>query len=291
MLFGFSGLFAKLIGLPAPFIVLGRSVFAVAILAIIIYATKNSGLLRLKTKRDYCALTLLGGVLALHWSTFFYAIQASSVAIGLLSTSTFPVFAAFLEPLIMRKRIKAKNVILAAITLYAISLMVPHIQFNSHDTTGMLLGLISGFSFALLIVLNKHYAARYSSLTVVFYQTAGSVIATLPVLFFTPAALFQPKNIVLLAVLGVVFTAASHTLFVKGMAHVNAQIATVLASLEPVYGILIAIPLLGEMPTLRTIVGGVIILTVAYIASSGITIAGIKRLLRPADEPATLPNS
>ena len=38
-------------------------------------------------------LIVLGIILAVHWTTFFYSIQLSTVAIGLLTFSTFPIFA------------------------------------------------------------------------------------------------------------------------------------------------------------------------------------------------------
>jgi drug/metabolite transporter (DMT)-like permease len=52
----------------------------------------------------------------------------------------------------------------------------------------------------------------------------------------------------------------AHTLFIRGMRGVNAQTASLVASLEPVYGILFALILLGEVPTVRTVLGGAIIL-------------------------------
>jgi hypothetical protein len=46
-------------------------------------------------------LGLLGLILAVHWITFFHAIQVSSVAVGLLAFSTFPVFITFHRTLVV----------------------------------------------------------------------------------------------------------------------------------------------------------------------------------------------
>jgi drug/metabolite transporter (DMT)-like permease len=70
-----------------------------------------------------------------------------------------------------------------------------------------------------------------------------------------------------LALLGIVFTGVAHSLFIRGLAHVKAQTASVIASLEPVYGILAAALLLAEMPTLRELAGGVVILGTALYAT------------------------
>lgn len=69
----------------------------------------------------------------------------------------------------------------------------------------------------------------------------------------------------LLVLLGVVFTGVAHSLFIGGMKHVRAQTAGIIASLETVYGIISAALLLGEIPSLRELAGGAIILgTAAY---------------------------
>ena len=44
------------------------------------------------------------------------------------------------------------------------------------------------------------------------------------------------------------------------MRGVSAQTASLIASLEPVYGILLALAFLGEVPAGRTVLGGLIIL-------------------------------
>jgi len=63
-----------------------------------------------------------------------------------------------------------------------------------------------------------------------------------------------------LVILGVFCTALAHVLFIRSLVQVKAQLASIIASLEPVYGIIFAFVLLGEVPALRTILGGVIIL-------------------------------
>jgi drug/metabolite transporter (DMT)-like permease len=80
-----------------------------------------------------------------------------------------------------------------------------------------------------------------------------------PFLIFQDFTL-QPSDYVLLVILGVFCTALAHVLFIRSLVQVKAQLASIIASLEPVYGIIFAFVLLGEVPALRTILGGVIIL-------------------------------
>ncbi|MGO1368980.1 MAG: EamA family transporter, partial [Senegalia sp. (in: firmicutes)] len=61
----------------------------------------------------------------------------------------------------------------------------------------------------------------------------------------------------------IVFTGISHTLFISGLKNIKAQTASIIASLEPVYGIIATVILLNEIPTLREVMGGIVILTMA----------------------------
>jgi drug/metabolite transporter (DMT)-like permease len=71
----------------------------------------------------------------------------------------------------------------------------------------------------------------------------------------------------LLIVLGVACTALAHTLFIASMHRVSAHRASVVAALEPVYGIALAAWLLHEIPNGRTIVGGGLVVAAALLAS------------------------
>src|SRR5947207_2093590 len=85
-LFGLSGLFGKLISLPSCTIVFGRTMVAALFLGIAI-VPRSSPSVQL---RSYPRFALAGALLAVHWVTFFHSIQVSSVAVGLLTFSTFP---------------------------------------------------------------------------------------------------------------------------------------------------------------------------------------------------------
>jgi len=76
------------------------------------------------------------------------------------------------------------------------------------------------------------------------------------------------KDLVLLALLGVFCTALSHGLFIKGLRYVRTQLASVTAGLEPVYGVLFAFLFLGEVPSLRIALGGIIILGTTVFAGT-----------------------
>ena len=259
LFFGLAGVLGKLSVLPAPLIVLGRVVFAGVVLLIACLLRHIS--LRPKRRRDAILLVGQGALLALHWTAFFQSINVSNVAIGLLSFSSFPLFTAVLEPLLPKQRPSRIQIVAALLILPGIYLLVPSFTLQNRTTLGVAWGLLAGATFALLSVANRWLSRSYPSLTISLYQDGVAALVLLPALFLTPAAaLWTPHELFILLLLGVVCTALAHTLFIASMRNITAQSASLLASLEPVWGILFGIVLLKDIPTPITLLGGTVIL-------------------------------
>jgi drug/metabolite transporter (DMT)-like permease len=72
--------------------------------------------------------------------------------------------------------------------------------------------------------------------------------------------MLEPGTLAILLVLGVGCTAVAHTLFIAGLRQMTAQLASLLVGMEPVWGIALGVAILGEVPTVRSLMGGAIIL-------------------------------
>ncbi|MEW5902265.1 MAG: DMT family transporter, partial [Acidobacteriota bacterium] len=247
VLFGLAGLFGKWIALSPFRIVLGRVFFAGAALGLVLLATRQS--LRVIWRERAALLLVLGAILAGHWAAFFQSIQVSTVAVGLLSYSCFPVFTVLLETLFFGERLDRFNLIMAGVCLAGVFLMVPRFELADRVFQGVLWGLSAGLSFAVLTLFNRRLAPKYSSLAIAFFEDSFAALLLLPVLFFRGAAV-SAQIWGLLVLLGIVCTALGHTLFIQGMRRVRAQTASIISSLEPVYGTAFAFFLLSETPAL-----------------------------------------
>ncbi len=257
LLFGLAGLFGKWIALSPFIIVLGRVFFASLTLALILWLSKQS--MRIPQGKNAGYLLFLGFILSIHWVAFFQSIQVSTVAIGLLSFSSYPVFTTFLEPFFFRERIIKINIIFSLFCLMGVFLIIPRFNLNDSTFVGVLWGLLAGLTFAVLTILNRKLTLQFSSMLIAFYQDFFATLFLLP-FFFSLKPSLDTRNLLLLIVLGVFCTAGSHTLFIKGMKRLKAQTASLIHFLEPVYGIIFAFLFLREIPSLRTIFGGTIIL-------------------------------
>jgi drug/metabolite transporter (DMT)-like permease len=71
-------------------------------------------------------------------------------------------------------------------------------------------------------------------------------------------------------VLGVACTGLAHLLFVASLRVLHARTAGLVVALEPVYAILFAWVLFAQIPSLRTILGGIIMIAAIFSASLAI---------------------
>jgi drug/metabolite transporter (DMT)-like permease len=266
LLFGFAGLFGKFLTLSPLFLVFARVVLAA--LALFLAGGLREGPREGLTRRGLLGFAVLGVLLAVHWTTFFQSVQTASVAIALISYSTFPVFVVFLEPLLFAAALRMRHVLLAAAAMAGIALLAPSPRLDDRATQGVLWGVASGGTFAVLSLLNRKQVRRHSSRTIALYQDLFAAVVLLPFVAGNWPAL-SVRDVLLLLVLGVVCTALAHALFIAGMHGISARTASTIACLEPVYGTLLAAVLLGERPSLRTLLGGAIVLTVALITTLG----------------------
>ena len=121
LLFGLAGLFGKFLDLPAWCIVLGRTGFASITLGIVLIVVRDNLPGDLKTIGLF---SLLGLLLAVHWIAFFKSIQVSTVAVGLLAFSTFPVFIALFEPWWFNEKRRKVDMLAALLVLVGLGVMV-----------------------------------------------------------------------------------------------------------------------------------------------------------------------
>jgi drug/metabolite transporter (DMT)-like permease len=257
-LFGLAGVLGKLTALPAVIVVLGRTIIATPALAII--ALLSGVPLAPTSRRQASVLVGLGVLAAVHWTTFFQSITVSNVAIGLLSFSSFPLFTAALEPLLLHHSPRPMQLLAALLILPGVFLLVPSISLTNQVTVGVAWGLVSGGTFAFLTVINRWLRRSVHSITISVFQDGIAALVLLPAMFVVQSAgLWRPSTLLLLLALGILCTALAHTLFISGLGSISAQAASLIASLEPVWGIVFAFVLLGEVPATRTLEGGSII--------------------------------
>jgi len=264
LIFSFTALFSKFISLPALEITIYRSVFAFVALASYIAYKKQS--YRLVSPTDYLMAGILGVLLAAHWVSYFYAMQVSTVAVGVIALYTFPVITVFLEPLFHGEKPHLVDIMSSLAVLFGIYLIVPDFSLDNSVTIGVLSGVFSALMMALRNIMQRRYFSAYSASHALFYQTF--VVALVLYLFSdTAVASIEESQWWLLLLLGIAFTALPHTLFANALLHLKAKAVSLIACVQVVYAAVFAAIILGEWLTWNVIVGGLIVVSAAMYES------------------------
>lgn len=266
VLFGLTGIFGALINSSAEMITFGRALFAVAGLFLILLWQKKS-IIQGITRFKGWMLLLSGSLLAIHWVTFFIAVKVGGVAVATLGFASFPAFITIIDWIVFKDRITQREWVLLLLVSVGLILVTPQFSFGDSGTIGLLWGILSGFSFGLLAVVNKRGVQDIDAMQVAFWQNSVVMLLLFPFVLSSGWGL-SSIDWFYLALLGIFCTGLSHYLFVKSLESLNARIAGMIIALEPVYAIGFAWWLFGSTPTIRMISGAALILFAIAFSSS-----------------------
>ncbi|NYT37122.1 DMT family transporter [Allopusillimonas soli] len=256
VLFGLTGIFGKLIEGDALAITAGRAGFASAVL----YAAMRWGGVPLRHnmgRRHLAVLALASIMLAIHWATFFVSVKIAGVAVATLGFASFPAFITLIERIVFKERASRTEWLILALVTTGLVLVTPSFDFRNHATIGLAWAILSGLTFALFTVINRRAASSIPAQQVACWENLFVFILTLPFGWASLGTL-GALDWLWLAILGIACTALSHYLMVSSLMALNARSAGIVIALEPVYAIVFAALLFGQYPSLRMVLGGVL---------------------------------
>jgi drug/metabolite transporter (DMT)-like permease len=259
-----SGFLGRSILFPPEVTIWWRCLFAAIFIGLFCLYKKYD--FKINSRKDAFKLLLSGLLLGAHWVTYFYALQLSSVAIGMLSLFTYPVITALLEPVFFKIKLSINQLFLGFLVLVGIYFLTPEFNFNNSDTMGVIFGTISAIFYSLRNIITKRDLSHYNASKVMFYQMLVIILFLWPVLFGKDFS--DSGNWARIVILALVTTAIGHTLFVNTFKNFSISTASIISSMSPIYGILFGMLFLGEIPASKTIIGGILILSTVLIESS-----------------------
>jgi drug/metabolite transporter (DMT)-like permease len=246
LLWGFTAILGKLISLPALALVVWRMLLVTAVLALVPRVWRGLARLPRRTLGIYAGI---GVIVALHWLTFYGAIKLANASVAVTCIALAPVFLALIEPLLTHKRFESRELILGIAVVPGVALVVGGVP------EGMRLGVAVGVLSALLVAvfgsLNKRYIEHADPLTVTAVELGAGTLFLLAIGYAVPAfgdplPLPSAHDAWLLLLLAMACTLLPFALSLVALRHLSAYSAQLAINLEPVYAILLAIPLLGE---------------------------------------------
>jgi drug/metabolite transporter (DMT)-like permease len=267
---GSIGVMVSYADMPATMLLCLRMVFAAAALGFVVLATGSWRDLR--TPGAPPRVLGISVALALNLILYFLAIRYTGVAVAIFLSYLAPVYLAFVAPLVLKE--KTERVVYAALVtglagmalILVPGLLLEGVQISA---TGLFCGWAAGVMYAVYLLFAKSLRGlNVRSTPVVFTQSAfTAAVMLVPGLLAVNAAHYQYTGIDLLmaALLGLVTTAFSFSLFMDGLHYVRVQHASIIAYIEPVSAPLYALVLLGQVPSLWTIAGGALIVAAGIL--------------------------
>lgn len=237
--------------------------------------------------RGIANLFIIGPLSLINTFSFFYAYKNTTVANAILTHYTAPVLVAFLAPIFLRERL-TRRVLLAVVFASAglwIMLGMSAAQFlallvaGDRNTGGILAGLASGLTYAIIILVFRIFAQNYHPVVLTFSQNIITAVILLPFVEITRDLAGAAWAF---AIMGIFHSTIAPVLYFRGLRDVTANRAAILGYLEPVCSIILGVIFLAEGLNYKIFIGGSLILFSGYLTITGadlqkrIDAAGIK---------------
>jgi drug/metabolite transporter (DMT)-like permease len=247
-IWGFTGILGKLITITAVNLVWYRVL--IAFCTLFLYFKFNRQDIKLD-RSTLIKLFLTGALVGGHWVLFFYAIKVSTVSVTLVCLSSITLFTAIFEPIINRKPISKLEILSGLLIITGIALIF---KFETQYTQGIILGLLSAAAASLFSIINSRQVQHISPPVIAFYELIGAFIwITIYMLASNTLNQLQlPRSydIGYLLILGTVCTSLAYVAGVSVMRELSAFKVALITNLEPVYGIIMAFMLFGDLHTM-----------------------------------------
>ncbi|MEH6764660.1 DMT family transporter [Aequorivita antarctica] len=244
-IWGFTAVLGALISLEAIPLVWYRMLLATVIIFVFLKVRKENLKFSLKTLGSFA---LAGIIIALHWLTFFGAIKASNVSVTLAVLSTGAFFASLLEPLLYGRKIILYEVLFGLIVIVGLYIIF---DVEASYTLGIILALISAFLSALFSVINGKFVLKHKASAISFYELMFGVLGISIYLAFSGKFTLEFFTVsthdwIYLAILASACTAYAFIASIHVMKWISPYTVMLTINLEPVYGIILALIVLGD---------------------------------------------
>jgi DME family drug/metabolite transporter len=189
--------------------------------------------------RDLAIMICIGAAMAFYQVCYFAAIARVGVAVAVLITlCTAPVLIAILAAVFLRERLTLTTLLALICALAGTTMLVwvapSQAGLQSETLIGVLLALASALGYAIIALCSRALAGRYHPLQPITVGFAAGALLLLPfALWVGMVAVYSPLGWLLLLHMGLLPTALAYVLFLAGMRHTSATVASVVTLIEP----------------------------------------------------------
>ena len=199
----------------------------------------------------------LGPLLAIHWSTMFKSIELNTVAVGIGLVFSYPIFILIIE-LLLGKNIRLFQASLVFMGFFGLYLLLDFSSISS--LLGVVYGLVSAFSLAILIIYGSSKSIQFGGLNVAFVQISFAAIILSP--FTYNGFYWMLDNLIISMFLGFFLTGIGLTTYWYAIKFIPPVSIGTITFLEPVTGVIFGAIILNESLRVTQYVGFTIVLLI-----------------------------
>lgn len=230
-------------------------------------------------KEDWLKLVLisLAGI-TFNISFFFSGLKlAPSINAPIIATSA-PLFLLIGCFCFLKEKLKTKILLGTLVGFVGVMIVIlrPLVE-NGFETAiiGNLLFVLATISAVIHTILAKKIIPKYEPITITFWIFTLGALSFLPFLYLEVAKYGFLTDLALPGIIGIIFgvvfcSVLAYLLFHFALKNLWAQEVGIFTYLDPLVAILIAVPLLGEIPTPTYLLGGVLVFAGMFIAEGRI---------------------
>ncbi|RFB14854.1 EamA family transporter [Bacillus sp. HNG] len=270
-LWGIIGLFVSnlyAIGFTPLQVVAVRAI-AASIFLITYALLKNPHAFKIKmSDSKYFIGTGIISIVLFNWC-MFVAIEETSISVAAILLYTAPAFVTIFARFLFKEKLTIRKMLALAVTIVGCAFVVgvfPNFT-GTISLFGLIVGIGSGFFYALYSIFGKFALEKYDSLTVTVYTFIFAAVAVTPFSgIWSSLNLFADiKSWMYIIGLGFLSTMLAFILYTKGLQHIESSRASIIATIEPVVAAIIGFFIFQETLQAWQYVGIIMVIAAVII--------------------------
>jgi len=201
---------------------------------------------------------ILAAASALAGALFVASFKYTSVAVVVVIYATVPFFAAGIAWLWLKERAHARTLLAAGLCVAGVGITVAG-NVGAGTLGGALVSLAATIACAIYLVLVR----RFHDAPAVWASGVAALLLTCPALVFGDYSAISGHDAALMSLFGLSYAAAIIT-WTEGARMIPSAEAGLMGAVEIPLAAVFAAFLLGELPTLATLIGGLIVLGAVF---------------------------
>jgi drug/metabolite transporter (DMT)-like permease len=218
--------------------------------------------------QDWLVASAGGIALAIHFASWFESLELTSVAASVTIVQSQVLFVAIGAALFLAEHVTRRTLAGMVVALVGIAVMSVGNALTGANVAGAAplygnaLALVGAVCAAGYVLAGRSLRQRVPLIpyVIVVYSVCAVVLLALTVADGAPLVDYPPREWLLFLGMAVGPGLFGHTVLNWALAHVESSVVSVSLLGEPIGSALLALVLLGEVPTTITVVGGTIVL-------------------------------